>query len=294
MSQDSKQSTDTAHNSSAPLLASEGTAEASSQADSKKRKRRRIELAVGAVALAGVLYLPFSPLFSFYDSSEARLSSADTAAPTTASAPVTSSPLVSSSSTQGPKILRPSVTAPDANTIFDDATEDSAYYAGIRWAVRTQTMESVSEGHFGAEDPMTRGELISMFYKLAGSPSVTRPEHSPYSDVDESDPNYDAYLWARQERITSGWVDGKFHAEAHLSNASAAALLYRADGAQKIQMSGTSPFSDVSSATPFYRQIVWASRHGVSTVSEGNAFEPTAQTSRGRVAMMMYLYFRTS
>ena len=63
MSQDFKQSTDTAHNSSAPLLAPEGTPEASSQAESKKRKRRRIELAVGAVALAGVLYLPFSPLF---------------------------------------------------------------------------------------------------------------------------------------------------------------------------------------------------------------------------------------
>lgn len=213
--------------------------------------------------------------------------------PATASA-TSASALVSSSSTQGPKILRPSVTAPDANTIFADAPEDSAYYAGIRWAVRTQTMEPVSEDHFGAEDPVTRGELITMFYKLAGSPAVTRPEHSPYADVDESDPNYDAYLWARQERITSGWVDGKFHAEARLSNASAAALLYRADGAQKIQMSGSSPFSDVSSATPFYRQIVWASRHGVSTVSEGNAFEPTAQTSRGRVAMMMYLYFRTS
>ena len=293
MSQDFKQSTDTAHNSSAPLLAPEGTAEASSQAESKKRKRRRIELAVGAVALAGVLYLPFSPLFSFYDPSEARLSSADTAAPATASA-ISASVLVSSSSTQGPKILRPSVTAPDANTMFADAPEDSAYYAGIRWAVRTQTMEPVSEDHFGAEDPVTRGELITMFYKLAGAPAVARPEHSPYADVDESDPNYDAYLWARQERITSGWVDGKFHAEARLSNASAAALLYRADGAQKIQMSGTSPFSDVSSATPFYRQIVWASRRGVSTVSEGNAFEPTAQTSRGRVAMMMYLYFRTS
>ena len=245
------------------------------------------------MALAGVLYLPFSPLFSFYDSSEARLSSADTAAPATASA-ASASPLVLNSSTQGPKILRPSVTAPDANTIFADAPEDSAYYAGIRWAVRTETMLPVSEDHFGAEDPVTRGELISMFYKLAGSPSVTRPEHSPYADVDESDPNYDAYLWARQERITSGWVDGKFHAEARLSNASAVALLYRADDAQKIQMSGSSPFSDVSSVTPFYRQIVWASRRGVSTVSEGNAFEPTAQTSRGRVAMMMYLYFRTS
>ena len=211
MSQDFKQSTDTAHNSSAPLLAPEDTPEVSSQADSKKHRRSRIELAVGTVALVGVLYLPFSPLFSFYDSSEARLSSADTAVPATASAS-SASALVSSSSTQGPKILRPSVTAPDANTIFVDAPEDSAYYAGIRWAVRTQTMEPVSEDYFGAKDPVTRGELITMFYRLAGSPAVTRPEHSPYADVDESDPNYDAYLWARQERITSGWVDGKFHA----------------------------------------------------------------------------------
>ena len=54
MSQDSKQSTDTAHNSSAPLLAPEGTHDTSSQDAAKKRKRRRIELAVGAVALAGV------------------------------------------------------------------------------------------------------------------------------------------------------------------------------------------------------------------------------------------------
>lgn len=64
MSQDFKQSSDTAHNSFAPLLAPEGTPDTSSQDASKKRKRRRIELAVGAVALAGVLYLPFSPLFS--------------------------------------------------------------------------------------------------------------------------------------------------------------------------------------------------------------------------------------
>ena len=63
MSQDFKQSSDTAHNSSAPLLAPEGTPDTSSQDAAKKRKRRRIELAVGAVALAGVLYLPFSPIF---------------------------------------------------------------------------------------------------------------------------------------------------------------------------------------------------------------------------------------
>ena len=154
-------------------------------------------------------------------------------------------------------------------------------------------MDPDSETLFGADNTVTRGELIRIFYRLAGSPSVTRPDHSPYEDVDESDPNYDAYLWARDQQITSGWNDGKFHPEAPLSNASTVALLHRADGSSKIQLTGTSPFSDVTSSTPFYRQIVWASRRGVSTVSEGDAFAPTEHTSKARVAMMLYLYFRT-
>ena len=154
-------------------------------------------------------------------------------------------------------------------------------------------MDPDSETLFGADNTVTRGELIRIFYRLAGSPSVTRPNHSPYEDVDESDPNYDAYLWAREQQITSGWNDGKFHPEAPLSNASTVALLHRADGSSKIQLTGISPFSDVTSSTPFYRQIVWASRRGVSTVSEGDAFAPTEHTSKARVAMMLYLYFRT-
>lgn len=154
-------------------------------------------------------------------------------------------------------------------------------------------MDPDSETLFGADNTVTRGELIRIFYRLAGSPSVTRPDRSPYEDVDESDPNYDAYLWAREQQITSGWNDGKFHPEAPLSNASTVALLHRADGSSKIQLTGTSPFSDVTSSTPFYRQIVWASRRGVSTVSEGDAFAPTEHTSKARVAMMLYLYFRT-
>jgi putative lysozyme like protein len=282
------------HHESAQVLSPVDSADASAEQRKKSTSRRRIELGVGAVILAGVLYLPFSPLLSMADPSQANTPAADTTVPTSASlyASADGSPSLSLSSPDT-KLHRPVIASPDYQPAFEDVPEGSAYYDGVRWAVRAQVMDPDSETLFGADNTVTRGELIRIFYRLAGSPSVTRPNHSPYEDVDESDPNYDAYLWAREQQITSGWNDGKFHPEAPLSNASTVALLHRADGSSKIQLTGTSPFSDVTSSTPFYRQIVWASRRGVSTVSEGDAFAPTEHTSKARVAMMLYLYFRT-
>ena len=284
----------TNHHESAQVLSSVDSADASAEQRKKSTSRRRIELGVGAVILAGVLYLPFSPLLSMTDPSQANTPAADATVPTSASlyASADGSPSLSLSPPDT-KLHRPVIASPDYQPAFEDVPEGSAYYDGVRWAVRAQVMDPDSETLFGANNTVTRGELIRIFYRLAGSPSVTRPDHSPYEDVDESDPNYDAYLWAREQQITSGWNDGKFHPEAPLSNASTVALLHRADGSSKIQLTGTSPFSDVTSSTPFYRQIVWASRRGVSTVSEGDAFAPTEHTSKARVAMMLYLYFRT-
>lgn len=282
------------HHESAQVLSPVDSADASAERRKKSTSRRRIELGVGAVILAGVLYLPFSPLLSMADPSQANTPAADATVPTSASlyASADGSPSLSLSSPDT-KLHRPVIASPDYQPAFEDVPEGSAYYNGVRWAVRAQVMDPDSETLFGADNTVTRGELIRIFYRLAGSPSVTRPDHSPYEDVDESDPNYNTYLWAREQQITSGWNDGKFHPEAPLSNASTVALLHRADGSSKIQLTGTSPFNDVTSSTPFYRQIVWASRRGVSTVSEGDAFAPTEHTSKARVAMMLYLYFRT-
>ena len=46
-------------------------------------------------------------------------------------------------------------------------------------------------------------------------------------DVATSDPDYAAYIWARQKGITFGWIDGKFHPEVKLSAPSTVAFLYR-------------------------------------------------------------------
>ncbi|WP_314708258.1 S-layer homology domain-containing protein [Rothia mucilaginosa] len=79
---------------------------------------------------------------------------------------------------------------------------------------------------------MTRRDLTVALYMLAGSPKVELPETSPYPDVQPSNPDYAAYIWARQKGITFGWIDGNFHPEAQLSSRSIVTFLYRYQRAQ--------------------------------------------------------------
>ena len=74
---------------------------------------------------------------------------------------------------------------------------------------------------------MTRRDLTVALYMLAGSPKVDLPEASPYPDVQPSDPDYAAIVWARQQSITFGWIDGNFHPDAQLSPRSVVVFLYR-------------------------------------------------------------------
>ena len=74
---------------------------------------------------------------------------------------------------------------------------------------------------------LSRRDVTVALYRLAGSPKVELPATSPYADVATSNPDYTAYIWARQKGITFGWADGKFHPEAKLSTRSTLAFLYR-------------------------------------------------------------------
>ena len=74
---------------------------------------------------------------------------------------------------------------------------------------------------------LSRRDVTVALYRLAGSPKVELPATSPYADVAPSNPDYTAYIWARQKGITFGWADGKFHPEANLSARSTLAFLYR-------------------------------------------------------------------
>ena len=130
----------------------------------------------------------------------------------------------------------------------------------------------------------TRGELAVALYLQAGAPEVKLPEVSPWLDVKTDDPNYAAYIWVREKGISYGWSDGKFHADAGISNATVAAFTYRASGSPAVK--GDSPYVDVKPGSAFYREIVWASQN-LPTVYGGHYFLPKQLLTRGHLETVL-------
>ena len=133
----------------------------------------------------------------------------------------------------------------------------------------------------------TRGELTAALYAQAGSPKVNLPAVSPWPDVKTTDPNFPAYVWARQKGITFGWSDGKFHADAGISNATVAAFTYRAAGSPTVQ--GEPPYTDVSWDSAFCREILWAVQHKVA-LSFSGTFNPKHMVTRGELEVLMMAF----
>ena len=158
---------------------------------------------------------------------------------------------------------------------------------------------------------MTRRDLTVALYMLAGSPKVELPETSPYPDVQPNDPDYAAYIWARQKGITFGWIDGNFHPEASVYNSSAVAFLYRYQRAQgKVPAAKPRPVSSASkkSSLPdgssergwntvlgwhysFRKESQWAiDQHIWGYISEQSIYEAYGQSFIGHTELATMLY----
>ncbi|MBF1671554.1 MAG: siroheme synthase [Rothia mucilaginosa] len=92
--------------------------------------------------------------------------------------------------------------------------------AAVEWVKKQALLDE-------SKTVLSRRDVTVALYRLAGAPHAELPATSPYADVAPNDPDYAAYIWARQKGITFGWADGKFHPEAALSTRSAVAFLYR-------------------------------------------------------------------
>ena len=126
---------------------------------------------------------------------------------------------------------------------------------------------------------VTRHDVTVSLYRLAGSPKVELPATSPYADVAPSDPDYAAYIWARQKGITFGWADGKFHPEAKLSTPSTVAFMYRYQKAmgQVTPKAPTSPSLPKNGSLPGNQDAPQSASGWQHKVRQGSAFWREAQ-----------------
>ena len=150
-------------------------------------------------------------------------------------------------------------------------TREGELQAAERWFADREILPGPSLMSWNSN--LTRRDVTVALYRLAGSPKVELPAFSPYADVASSDPDYAAFIWARQKGITFGWADGKFHPDAPLSTPSTVAFLYRYQKA----MGQVTPKAPTSSSLPGNQDAPQSSGGWHHKVREGSAFWREAQ-----------------
>lgn len=115
---------------------------------------------------------------------------------------------------------------------------------------------------------------------------VTVGNGSAFTDTNPASPYYPAIVWASENGIAAGYGDGSFRPNETCTKAQSLTFLWRAEGSP--QVSGTNPFSDVSSSSPYYKAILWAYRSGIAGAEYGSSFQPNRQCSRAD--MVLYIW----
>ena len=91
-----------------------------------------------------------------------------------------------------------------------------------------------------------------------------------------------------EKSITTGYPDGGFHPLESIERGAMAAYLYRLAGSPEFEAPAESPFSDVPTTHPFYKEIAWLKATGITTGWEDGTFRPEESINREAMAAFFY------
>lgn len=94
-----------------------------------------------------------------------------------------------------------------ASDLFRDVSENAWYHKGVDFVVRNGYMEGMGNGIFGVNAAITRGQMVTILYRMEGKPSVEGLENV-FTDVADGKFYTDAVIWAASEGIVEGNGDG--------------------------------------------------------------------------------------
>lgn len=115
-----------------------------------------------------------------------------------------------------------------------------------------------------------------------------------FADVGNSTPHADDIRWLASSGISEGWLEQNgsrtFRGMDSVKRQDMAAFLYRLAGSPEFTAPSTSPFVDVNSSTPHYKEICWLAQTGISTgwkVSAGFEFRGMESVKRQDMAAFL-------
>ncbi len=178
---------------------------------------------------------------------------------------------------------------------FRDVTESDWFYDDVRFANQNGLFNGVEKDLFAPEEPMTRGMLVTVLWRLDGE---TAPKTATtFTDVDVNAYYADAVAWAAGSGIVNGVGGNKFDPEGNVTREQIAAILFRyaspkgVDTAARADLTAC-PDAEKTSAYA-HDALSWAvAAELVKGTKEGSTIylDPQGSATRAQVAAILSRY----
>lgn len=174
---------------------------------------------------------------------------------------------------------------------FKDISEYSWYYNSVKYSASAGLFIGTETDMFSPEDAMTREMIVTVLWRLAGSPIVPKNSGTSFIDVSSDSYAYDAIRWASMFNIVEGYGDGTFGYGDPMLREQLVTVLFRfARNYVGVDVSLTDStnifgFSDVLQISQGMSQpFQWAVGAKVIYGTSGTTLDPRGMATRAQVA----------
>ena len=161
-------------------------------------------------------------------------------------------------------------------------------HAGIDYCVENGLMNGMSADRFDPKGTLTRAQLVTILYRVAGQPDVTTS--GSFTDL-TANWYKNAVEWAAANGIVKGYPDGTFRPNDPITREQIAAILYRFHAAAPAGTDRLSAFPDALDVSGWAAEgMNWAVNEGLinGVAVQGTSFlQPKATATRAQIAAMI-------
>lgn len=175
---------------------------------------------------------------------------------------------------------------------FVDVPGDAWYYDAVKYVNENGLMAGTSANTFAPDLTTTRGMIVTILYRLEGSPDIENEIWGyPFKDVDANAYYAEAVYWARMNGIVAGYSDELFGPDDTITREQMATILYRYaqyKGYDTTAKADLSKYADAAQVGSWATDAIrWANAEGLVSGTSGTTLTPKGSATRSQVAVIL-------
>ena len=183
-------------------------------------------------------------------------------------------------------------TAGCPSTNFTDVEENGWYHTGVDFMVKNGFMNGVADDAFDVDGNLTRAQLVTILYRIAGEPESTAT--NPFADVADGQWYTNAVIWAAENGIVKGVNTTTFAPNDQITREQIATILFRYAKAEKVE-GKLAGFPDAEKISDYAADaMAWAVEQGlINGISESDGktyLAPQETATRAQIAVILMRY----